>query len=306
MPHAVEQVEVVRSHASPARQSLAFVHPQTPPTQAVPFPLPVQSRQPVPHARELVSALHVPPRQHVPAPHDPSPAWPQAALQVPPAPQVGVPPAQTLHAAPPMPHAPADPPATHCDPLQQPPLQAVSLAPPQVALQVCVAVLHAVSLGQSVAVLQPHWSVDAMHADPLAFPAQGMHEPEPPQAVGLVPGRQVPPDPQQPDRHGALGTAQVKLQSLVAVSQPALAGGQSVETVHPHCPPPATGSHTLPPVSAANPAGQEAHSPPLFPQVAGSVPAWQLPAVAAEQQPPLQGCAVSQLVVQAFVATSQA
>jgi hypothetical protein len=239
-------------------------------------------------------------------PHDPSPAEPHAALQVPPDPQVGVPPAQTLHVPPPVPHAPAAAPATHCDPLQQPPLQAVSLAPPQVVPQVCVAVSHAVSLGQSATVLQPQLSVDAMQADPLAFPAQGMQEPEPPQAVGLVPGRHVPPDPQQPDRHGALGTAQAKLQSLVLVSQPELAEGQSGETVHPHCPPPAMGSHTLPPVSAANPAGQEAQSPPLFPQVAGSVPAWQVPAVAAEQQPPLQGCAVSQLVVQVFVATSQA
>ena len=36
-----------------------------------------------------------------------------------------------------------------------------------------------------------------------------------------------------------------------------------------------------------------AHSPPLLPQTVSSVPVWQVPPVAAEQQPPLHGVFMS-------------
>jgi hypothetical protein len=50
----------------------------------------------------------------------------------------------------------------------------------------------------------------------------------------------------------------------------------------------------------------EAQMPPLLPHAVVPVPGWQVPPVAAEQQPPLQGCEVPQLVVHVCVVTSQA
>ena len=156
MPHVVPHFDVVRSHASSAGQSVGPLHPQTPPTHADPAALAAQLVQLGPHPSVCVSAAHTLPTQHVAAPHAPSPVCPHAAVHVPVAPQVGVPPAHVVHAAPEVPHAPLPSPPTHWPGVgsQQPPLHAVSAAPPQAVVHTPVVVLQASSTGQSVAVVQ--------------------------------------------------------------------------------------------------------------------------------------------------------
>jgi hypothetical protein len=188
---------------------------------------------------------------------------------------------------------------------QQPPLQAVSLAPPHAAPHVCVDVLHAWPAAQSDAALQPQTRVPGMQWGPAGFPVQSTQAPVPPHTVSLVPGRHVEPVPQQPELHGA-PVEHAKVHSPVATLHPALVEGQSPATPHPHWPPPATGSQTLPLAPAAKPAVHEAHKPPLLPHAMVAVPAWHVPPEAAEQQPSWQGCAVLQVVVHACVVVSHA
>jgi len=131
VPHTTPHVDVARSHAWSTGQSAGAAHPHLPATHAVPAAFPAQLRQPGPQACGTVSATHALPRQHVATPHVPSPAWPHAAVHVPPAPHVGVAPEQPTHAAPVLPHAPFDAPPTHwaLSESQHPPLHAVC-APP--------------------------------------------------------------------------------------------------------------------------------------------------------------------------------
>jgi len=306
VPHTVPHVDVARSHASSAGQSVGPLHPQTPPTHADPAALAAQLVHVGPHPSVCVSATHALPTQQVAVPHAPSPACPHAAVHVPVAPHVGVPPAHVAHAAPELPHAPLPSPPTHWPPVgsQHPPLHAVSAAPPQAVPHVCVVVLHAWPLAQSVAALQPQASVAGRHTVPLALPVQSTQAFAPPHAVWAVPGRHEPPVPQQPALQGAVGE-QVKRHSPEVVSQPALFEGQSLAAPQPHCPPPVTASHTSPLESAAKPAVQDEHVPPLLPHAVVPVPAWQVPR-AAEQQPPLQGCDVPHVVVHTPVVVLQA
>lgn len=278
-----------------------------PPTHAVPAAFPAQLTQPGPQATGDVSGVHAPPTQQFPAPHVPSPVCPHAEVHVPPVPHVGVAPEQPVHCAPVLPHAPLAAPATHwpSSGSQQPPLHAVSLASPQAVPHACVVRSQAWSAGQSVDAVHPHASVDGMQWGAPACPVQSTQEPDPPHAVSLVPGWHVEPDPQQPALHGA-DVEHTKIQRPVAVSQPALVAGQSPALPHPHCPPPVTGSHTSPALSAANAAVHEEHTPPLSPQVAVCVPVWQVPPVAALQHPPLQGCDVPHAVVHVLLVVSHA
>jgi hypothetical protein len=73
-------------------------------------------------------------------------------------------------------------PATHMPAEQQPPLQPVWFAPPQLVLHVWVLVLHVLPPGQSVARVQPQ--APATQALPVRLPTQETHElPRVPQAV---------------------------------------------------------------------------------------------------------------------------
>jgi len=215
-PHAAPQVCVFVLHACPLGQSVATLQPQVPfASHAEPAELLAQFVQApplVPHAFAAVPPTHVTPLQQPPL-HGVSFAAPHAVEHVcvcvlhelpegqsvaAPQPQVSVPDSQTWPAAlvlqlahrAPFPQAPVAVPTAHWPATgsQQPPLQAVLLAPPHVLPQVWVVVLHDEPLGQSAAALQPHASVLAMQALPFALPVQSTHAPEPPQAVWLVPG----------------------------------------------------------------------------------------------------------------------
>lgn len=331
-PHAVPHTCVVVLQALPAPQSVASVQPHVPfASQADPLALPTQLVQLplIPQAPGAVPAAHVVPLQQ-PTLHAVSPATPHAVphvcvavLQALPAgqsvatlqPHVGVPAvshtcpvALTVQFAhdPAAPHAPGAVPATHCEPLQQPLLHAVCVAPPHAVLHVCVVVLHELPLGQSADALHPHASVDAMQTEPAAFPAQVTQAPDPPHEVLLVPGRHDPPDPQQPAVQGEAGSEHENVQRSVVVLHPALLAGQLAVVVQPHCPPPVVGSHALPLVPAVKPAVQLAHRPPLLPHAVVPVPAWHVPPVAAEQHPPLHDCVELHDVVHVLVVVSHA
>src|SRR5215468_8916050 len=75
-----------------------------------------------------VPSWHCPFEQQNPLPHVPSLAAPQAEVQKP-AEQVGVRSTHVAHMPPLAPQAPLARPPTHCEPLQQPPLQLVCPAP---------------------------------------------------------------------------------------------------------------------------------------------------------------------------------
>ncbi len=93
---------------------------------------------------------------------------------------------QLAHEPPPVPHAPPPLPPTHAVPEQQPPLHPVVPAPHTVE-QVCVVVLHAWFVGQSVGLLQPQAPV-ARHALPAGAFTQLVHcVAAPPHTVWLVP-----------------------------------------------------------------------------------------------------------------------
>jgi hypothetical protein len=78
--------------------------------------------------------------------------------------------------------------------------------------------------------------------------------------------------------------------------------GQSKELPHPHWPPPFVASHLWPVLAVA----QLAQVPPVLPQAPSAVPSVQVPPLAAEQQPPLQGETALQAAEQRRVCASQA
>jgi hypothetical protein len=107
--------------------------------------------------------------QQVPPPQVPSPAAPQAEEQTREELQVGVPLPQTVHAPGPAPQLLLAVPGWQVDAArvageQQPPLQTVSVLPPQLTPHVLVDVLQASSVGQSVATAQPHTVLPLTHA----------------------------------------------------------------------------------------------------------------------------------------------
>jgi hypothetical protein len=144
--HEVEQVPPLQ--AVPMGQSPVPLHPHEPLLRHwLPVGAVEQSTQLPPggaHA-ELAMPVHCPALQQKPLSHVPSEPPPQEALQVPPAPHVGVWPPHPPQASPFVPHASFAPPATHVPAWQQPPLQrtdapqAVEHVPP----------LHPMPIGQS-------------------------------------------------------------------------------------------------------------------------------------------------------------
>jgi hypothetical protein len=188
-------------------------------------------------------------------------------------------------------------------PSQQEPLQ--RSPPAQEVEQVFVTGLQASPLGQSALVLQPQaWpGPAATQIFPLALAgawAQSAHdEPGEPQASFAAPATQSP-AAQQPALHGWAGL-QLGEQWCVEESQ-ARRAGQSGARVHPQAPPSPEARHCAPWLEPA----QEAHRPPPLPQAAAVVPAWQSPPTAAEQQPPLHGCAAEHELVHVWPVGSQA
>jgi hypothetical protein len=173
----------------------------------------------------------------------------------------------------------------------------------QLVVQVCVEASHAIPAGQSVACVQPHAPV-VRQAGPLELVAQLTQiEPAAPHAVGSVPTSHTPlvADEQQPDRHGT-DEEHAFTHRPFAWSHEGEVVGQSAICLQPHWPPPDTVAHLWPFWLLV----QVAHRPPLAPHARSSVPVWQVPAVAAEQQPPLQGVFKSQALPQVWVVELQA
>jgi len=152
-------------------------------------------------------------------------------------------------------------------------------------------------LAQSLAALHPH-KPEMRQAVPLALPLQLLQiVPTAPQAACAVPGWQVPlaDAEQQPDWH-AVDDEQALMHKLpVHDDAPAW---QSLSMLQPHCPPPATTTQRWP--FWLLPQGLQV--PPLLPQAATSVPVWQVPPDAAEQQPVLHGVLASHAEPQVCVA----
>jgi hypothetical protein len=102
-----------------------------------------------------------------------------------------------VHASPSPPQTAGSVPGRHVAPPQQPPLQAVWLASPQVVSQLAAAVRHDWFAGQSAAAAQPQ--APAMQACPIALPAQSEQlAPSWPQASAAVPATHVPWSQQPP------------------------------------------------------------------------------------------------------------
>jgi hypothetical protein len=180
---------------------------------------------------------------------------------------------------------------------QQPPLQTVWLASPQVVSQLCVVVLQALPLGQSVAALQPQL-LPLTQAEPaIVLPTQVWHTPPEPQVACAVPGLQVPPDEavQHPPLHGCENEQEV-VHWCVDVLQ-AVPDGQSVVELQPQVP---VANTQMWPLRLAV---QSTHAPPEMPQLDGILPPLQ---VVPAQQPPLHGCDEEQVPVQACFEMSQA
>jgi hypothetical protein len=312
---AEQQKPALQEPSPPAPQ--VFVH--VPPAHVgVPAVQVAQARPAAPQAPFPVPATQVVPEQHpplhawvashvlvqtwlfpqascagqsaeVPQPHDVpfSHTWPAVDVR------------QSVHAPPPVPHALPATPVTHAFvDEQQPPLHAV-VPVPHVAEQVWLVVLQACPVGQSPAALQPQAPL-ARQAFPALLPGQLAHtDPLPPHWTGMVPGWHVPvvAVEQHPVGHGWL-ELQTKVQ--IPPEQPWAPGPQSLTDPQPHCPPLATGSHTLPCVLDA----QLLHVPPLLPHWGPAVPATH---VVPEQHPPLHGCAAPlHCDVQRCVVVSQA
>jgi hypothetical protein len=91
--------------------------------------------------------------------------------------------------------------------LQQPPLQAVWLAPRQPVPHLCAFVSQACPAlppaagAQSVCESHPHTSVPGSHFEPFAFPTQFTHVPEPPHVAGWFPATHALPAQQKPPPH---------------------------------------------------------------------------------------------------------
>jgi hypothetical protein len=247
------QVSVIGSHCAP----LAVVQ-----TAQMPEP---------PHAGGWVPATHVFPEQQKPPLHVPSPATPQADVQLP-AEHVGVPAPQGMQVEPPVAHAPFAVPGAQLPPLQQPPLHAVSLVPRQPPPQTCVLVLQAspglppVATWQSDDALHPQVSVVGSHCAPLAV-VQTAQVPDPPHAVGWLPATQAPPEQQKPALHA------------------------------PSAPAPQAEVHA-PPAQVGVPALQVPQARPVAPQAPFAVPAMQ---VEPEQHPPWHAWVASHAVEQTWL-----
>jgi len=121
-----------------------------------------------------------------------------------------------------------------------------------------------------------------------------------PHADAVVPAWQVVP-PQQPEVQAAV-IEQDTTHWLAALH--ALPKRQFATVPQPQKPPPVVGSHRVPAIVVS--VEQEAQSPPFAPHAPLAVPGWQVPPVAAEQQPVLQGWLVPHAVTQVCVLVSQA
>jgi hypothetical protein len=121
-------------------------------------------------------------------------------------------PAQLTHAAPLAPHSLAAVPLTQVPPVQQPPLHGELALQP--ATQLCVVVLQAEPLGQSLGPLQPQ--LPATHAWPAVAAVQSLQVPLP-HALGALPDAHWPLAAQQPPLHGWVAL-QLEVQWLVATS----------------------------------------------------------------------------------------
>jgi hypothetical protein len=196
---------------------------------------------------------------------------------------------QLTHAAPLSPHAPVALPVTQVLPEQQPPLHGEVIE----QLVVHLPPLHAVPVGQSASVAQPH--APATQAWPIAFALQSTHcDWAAPHAVGNVPGAQVP-FAQHAPLHGCTAE-QLVVHACVVVLQ-AASTGQLVAPLQPHAPP-FTPRMQIEPI--AFPA-QLTHIAPLAPHAPFARPVAQV-LLAPSQQPPLHGWVAEQAIVQAWVA----
>jgi hypothetical protein len=193
----------------------------------------------------------------------------------------------TAQVLPDEPHAPSDPPPTQLPFEQQPPRH--SCVGLHEVVHFFSVASQALPTGQSVAELQPHWP-DVRHALPLALPAQLTQTlPAAPHTCCVVPGMQLPIDAeeQQPDRQ-VIVDEQV-LKHTPAVHAVDVLGQSAGNAAQPHCPPPETTVQTWPFwLLVPSP-----HRLPLLPQTCLAVPVWQVPPVAAVQQPPLHGVLLS-------------
>jgi hypothetical protein len=257
---ALVQVCVPRSQALCTGQSLVWVQPQAPVTQAWPLLLLLQSRQALPALPQLagtVPALQVPLRQQPPlhgceALHElvqmrVALSQAEPVLQSPAEPQPQVPPPVTVrqidpcgldeqgaHAPPPLPQAAGIVPATHEPAWQQPPLH--SCVGLQAVVQVFVPRSQARPAGQSAALLQPQLA--ARHKWPLVEVVQSTHSPAgAPQALLPVPAAHNPFEQQAP-LHGC--TAEQPVVHAWAVLSQAAPELQSPALLQPQEPPPAT------------------------------------------------------------------
>jgi hypothetical protein len=191
------------------------------------------------------------------------------------------------------PHAPGAVPPAHTPFEQQAPLHGwVTLQP---VVQAWATLSQAAPDEQSLLVVQPQVPppVAVTQAEPTPLPAQPWQLPPLlPQAVGSVPGAQLP-ERQQPPLQGCTGLQSV-VQWCVERSQDCCAG-QSAGPLQPQ--PPATQAVPV------GPALQSMQAKPLAPQVGVAMPALQVPP---SQQPPLQGCDGLHEVVQVWTPRSQA
>lgn len=260
-----------------ARQSLAEVQPHcslwgATRTHRVPLAFIEQSVQ-LPENPQVVAIepfTHVPcvVSQQNPPLHEPAPATLQADVQAPAA-QVGVPKRQVLHAPPLVPQALLAVPGWQLPPLQQPSLHTVWLASPQTFSHRCVAMLHAVRDGQSVAKLQPQ--LPPRHALPCVPTVQSAHwTPLVPHAVSANPSTHAPPLQQPPPLQALwLASPHTFSHRCSAVLQ-AVPEGQSAAALQPQRSRLATHEEPIAlPVQSAQ--------SPLAPHASLAVPGWHEP-----------------------------
>jgi hypothetical protein len=288
---------------------VATLQPHTPATHAVPLALPAQLMQAAPLVPQVVPPL---PLTQVPALQQPplhgwlasqvvvhalvtlhaSPIGQSPTTLQPQLPAMHCAPSappQVWHIAPELPHALTMLPATQLVPLQQPPLQVWPLA--QLVEHRCVVVLHALPLGQSPGSVQPH--APPMQLCPFALEVQSRQLPLAPHALGVLPGWQVPPEPQQPPAHGCVGPQ--KVVHLCAPTSHEPPGGQSPPELQPQLP----AMHTLPRLDFE----QSWQVLPSAPQVVSELPKVQVPLA---QQPPLHNTVGVQVALHLWVDGSHA
>jgi len=219
-------------------------------------------------------AVQEPAEQQKPPPQVPLPAPPHAPAHAPAA-QVGVPPEQTAQAAPVAPQAPLPVPAWHVPPApQQPPLHAVSFAPPHAAPHVCVLVSHAWPVGQSAGAAHPQTPL--VQASPAALIVQSWQAPPAlPHSILLVPATHMPPMSQQPPLQALWPAPHAAPHTCVPVLH-ASPAGQSAATLHPHVP---AARHAVPFAFAV----QLTQVAPADPQSAVVFPVWQVDDVLSQQ-----------------------